>query len=128
MIRLCTKEIKSCHTYFLNSCGLGHYTIDLFLNPSDNCTSFVTFCPYSFNEIRQAPSPSFLKLVLKLIFIPCLLTQHETLFLLYFFYCFYIVLMFYVLYFMLLFMYSTFLFVCLFVFPLVLSSIMAAEL
>ena len=57
----------------------------------------------------------FLKLVLKLIFTPWLLTQHETLFLflLYCFnivvvyYCFYIVLMFYVLYFVLLFMYST---------------------
>jgi len=60
----------------------------------------------------------FLKLSLKLIFIPWLLTQHETLFLflLYCFYCFnivivyycfYIVLMFYVLYFVLLFMYIT---------------------
>jgi len=55
----------------------------------------------------------FLKLVLKLIFTPWLLTQHDTLFLLYCFniviiyYCFYFVLMFYVLYFVLLFIYST---------------------
>jgi len=59
-------------------------------------------------HIRQAPS-QVIKLVLKPIFIPWLLTQHETLFLFYCFniviihYCFYIVFMFYVLFFVLLF-------------------------